>query len=132
MTESRKFVLKESLVILIGELICVALLCGIYALLGRFGIPVLLGGLVGAVVATGNFFFMAVAATLAVDRAENQDVEGGKKLLKASYPMRLLAIAAILVLCAISGWFDVLALALPLVFVRPILTLVEFFRKKGA
>lgn len=132
MTESRKFVLKESLVILIGELICVALLCGIYALLGRFGIPVLLGGLVGAVVATGNFFFMAVVATLAADRAENQDVEGGKKLLKASYPMRLLAIAAILVLCAISGWFDVLALALPLVFVRPILTLVEFFRKKGA
>lgn len=132
MTESRKFVLKESLVILVGELICVALMCGIYALLGRFGIPVLLGGLVGAVVATGNFFFMAVVATLAADRAENQDVEGGKKLLKASYPMRLLAIAAILVLCAISGWFDVLALALPLVFVRPILTLVEFFRKKGA
>mgnify|MGYP006967287329 CR=1 FL=1 len=31
-----------------------------------------------------------------------------------------------------SGFFDVIALVLPLIFVRPILTIAEFFRKKGA
>lgn len=132
MEESRKFVLKQTLIIFAGVLILSALMCGVYALLGKFSLKVVLGGLVGTVVATGNFFFMAMVATLAADRAQQQDVETGKKMLKGSYPLRLLVMAAVLVLCAISGWFDVLALVLPLVFVRPVLTITEFFKKKGA
>ena len=131
MTESRKIVLKETAIIAIGELVCVAIMCGVYALLGRFALSVLLGGLVGLVLATGNFFFMAVAATLAADKAEAQDVEGGKKLMKSSYPIRMLVLAGLLILCAKSGVFDVLALVLPLLFVRPVITIAEFFRKKG-
>lgn len=132
MEESRKFVLKQTLIVFVGVLILSALMCGVYALLGKFSLKVVLGGLVGTVVATGNFFFMAMVATLAADRAQQQDVETGKKMLKGSYPLRLLVMAAVLVLCAISGWFDVLALVLPLVFVRPVLTITEFFKKKGA
>jgi hypothetical protein len=132
MEESRKYVLQQTLFILLGELVCVALMCGVYALLSRFALPVLLGGIVGALVAVGNFFFMAMIATLAADRAQQQDVDGGKKLLSSSYPLRLLAMAAILGLCAFSGWFDILALVLPLIFVRPIITVTEFFKKKGA
>ena len=131
MTESRKLVLKETALIALGELICVALMCGVYALIGKFALSVVLGALVGLLVATGNFFFLAMIATLAADRAENQDVEGGQKLMKSSYPIRLLAMAVVLILCAKSGIFDVIALVLPLVFVRPILTIAEFFRKKG-
>ena len=132
MTESRKIVIKETAIIAIGEVICMAAMCGVYALLGKFNLSVLLGGLVGMVFAIGNFFFMAVAATLAADKAEAQDVEGGKKLMKSSYPIRLLVLAVGLILCAKSGVFDVLALVLPLLFVRPVITLAEFFRKKGA
>ena len=131
MTESRKIVLKETGIIAIGEAVCVALMYGVYALLGKFSISVLLGGLVGLVLATGNFFFLAVVATLAADRAENQDVAGGQKLMKSSYPIRLLVLAGLLILCAKSGVFDVIALVLPLLFVRPVLTIAEFFRKKG-
>ena len=131
MTESRKLVLKETALIVTGELICVALMCGIYALIGKFNLSVLLGGLVGLLVATGNFFFMAAVATLAADKAENQDVAGGQKLMRSSYPIRMLVMAVVLILCAKSGFFDVIALVLPLVFVRPILTIAEFFRKKG-
>lgn len=132
MTQSRKYVLKETLIVLLGEGIALALMFGVYALLGKIGIPVLLGGIVGAVLAVGNFFFMAVVVTLAADKAEQQDAEGGKKLVKGSYPIRILALAAILFLCGRSGCFDILALVLPLLFVRPILTITEFFRKKGA
>lgn len=130
MTESRKIVFQETGIIAIGEAVCVALMCGVYALISKFSMSVLLGGIVGAVLATGNFFFLAVVATLAADRAEAQDVEGGKKLMKSSYPIRLLVLAGLLILCAKSGYFDVLALVLPLVFVRPVLTVAEFFRKK--
>ena len=131
MTQSRKLVLKETAIIAVGEAVCVALMCGVYALLGKLDLSVVLGGLVGLLVATGNFFFLAVAATLAADRAEAQDVEGGQKLMRSSYPIRLLVMAAVLFLCAKSGMFDVIALVLPLLFVRPVLAAVEFFRKKG-
>lgn len=130
--DSRKLVLKETAIILLGEAICVAAMIGIYALLGFYDTDVLFGGIAGAVIAAANFFFMAMMTQLAADRAENQDVEGGKKLLKASYPIRLLVLALVLIACGKSGFFNVLALVLPLVFVRPILMIAEFFRKKGA
>lgn len=129
--ESRKIALHETGIVAIGVSICVALMFGIYALIGRFSIPVLLGGLVGGLISIANFFAIAVVATLAADRAENQDVIGGKKLISNSYPLRMLAIAGILFVCAKSGLFDVIALVLPLVFVRPTITVAEFFRKKG-
>ena len=132
MTDSRKLVLKETAVVALGEAVCVALMCAVYALIGKFDLSVLLGGLVGLLVATGNFFALAVVVTLASDKAEAGDPASGQKLMKSSYPIRLLAMAAVLILCAKSGFFDVIALVLPLVFVRPILTITEFFKKKGA
>ena len=115
-----------------GEVVCVALMLGVYALLHKLNLSVILGGLVGTVLAVGNFFFMAVIATLAADKAQAQDVEGGQKLMKSSYPIRILLLAGLLVVCAWSGYFDILALALPLLFVRPIIMVCEFFGKKGA
>lgn len=132
MTESRKYVLKETLAVLLGQIACVGILFLVYVLLHKFAVSVLLGGVVGAILATGNFFFMAVAATLAADKAQQQDVEGGQKLMKSSYPIRILVLAGVFILCAKSGYFDLIALVLPLLFVRPILTVMEFFRKKGS
>ena len=132
MTESRKLVLKETAIIAIGEVVCVALMCAVYALIGKFSVAVMLSGLIGLLVATGNFFALAVVATLAADKAEAGDSLAGQKLMKSSYPIRLLVMTAVLILCAKSGYFDVLALVLPLVFVRPVLTVAEFFRKNGA
>lgn len=131
MTESRKIVLQQTGLIALGEGICLALMYGIYGLLQKFTLSVILGGLVGVALSVGNFFFMAVVATLAADKAQQQDVAGGQKLMKSAYPIRILVLAAILILCAKSGMFDVLALALPLLFVRPILMIREFFSKKG-
>lgn len=131
MTESRKLVLKETAIIALGELLCVVLMCGVYALIGKWSLSVLLGGMAGLLVAVGNFFSLALVATLASDKAEAGDVEAGQKLMKGSYPIRLLVMAGALFLCAKSGYFDVIALVVPLLFVRPILTVKEFFRKKG-
>ena len=131
MTESRKFVLKKTALVFAGVMICVALMYGIYALLGKFGMNVLLGGLVGGVLATANFFFMAVGAELAADKAEQDNVNGGKALMQSSYFIRLIVLFVILFACAKSGWFDTISLVVPLVFVRPVLSMTEFFRKAG-
>ena len=129
--ESRKIALHETGIVAIGVAICVGLMFGIYALIGRFSMAVLLGGLIGGLISVANFFAIAIVATLAADRAEKQDVVGGQKLISGSYPLRMLAIAGILFACAKSGFFDLIALVLPLVFVRPTITVAEFFRKKG-
>lgn len=132
MDTSRKEVLKQTGQIAIGQLVGTGILVGVYVLLRKFDISVLLGVIAGNVLAIGNFFFMSVIATLAADRAKNQDVEGGQKLIKASYPVRLLVLAGLLVLCALSGWFNLPALVLPLAFVHITALIIGFFRKKGA
>ena len=131
MNESRKFVLRETALVLVGQLVCVAIMCAVYRLLGRFDMSVLLGGLVGGVLAAANFFFMAVGASVAADKAEAEDVKGGKAMIRTSYMLRLGVLFVILFACAKSGLFDLIALVLPLLFVRPILTVGEFFRKSG-
>ncbi len=132
MTESRKIALTQTLQVAIGEAVCLGIMYGVYALLHRFALPVVLGGLIGAVLAVANFFSMAVVATLAADKAEAQDVESGQKLMKSAYTIRILVLAGVLIACAASGYFDVLALLLPLLFVRPVIMILGFFGKKGA
>lgn len=129
MDESRKIAIRETLYILIGVAVLTAVMLGVYALLGRLNLSVILGGVVGAVLSVGNFFFMAVAATLAADKAEKQDISGGTNLMRASYPVRILILGGALLLCGFSGYFDLIALVLPLAFVRPVITLSAFFRK---
>ena len=129
--DSRKYVLKETLRVAIGEAVCVAAKIGVFALLGYFSREVVLGGIIGGLVAVGNFFFMAVGVTLAADRAESQDVRGGKAMVSSSYTIRLIVMAVVLFAAAKSGYCNVFALVIPLVFVRPVLTIGEFFRKSG-
>ena len=90
------------------------------------------GGLTGSVLSICNFFLMALGTSLAADKAENQDVKGGSLLVRNSYMLRLLGLFVVLIVCAKTEVFNLIALVLPLVFVRPTLTVVEFFRKKGA
>lgn len=131
MTESRKIVWRQTARIAIGEVVCLGIMYGVYALLHKLGVRVIAAGVVGGTLAVANFFFMAVVATLAADKAQQQDVQGGEKLMKNAYPLRVVALAAALIACAASGFFDVPALLLPLLFVRPVIMLWEFIGKKG-
>ena len=128
--DPRKIVLHETLVIAVGTVLCAAVMVGIYALLGFLDRTVVLGALIGSVLSIANFFIMAVSTNLAADKAQEQDVSAGKKLVQSSYMIRLLAIFGILFVFAKTGLCDPLAMVLPLAFVRPVITVYEFFRKK--
>ena len=129
--DSRKFIFTETAIIFAGEAICCAAMVGIFALLGSYDTTVLIGAIVGALAATLNFFFMAIGASLASDKAQQQNVEGGQALVQSSYILRMILLFVILFAFAKSGICNVFALVIPLVFVRPILTIAEFFRKSG-
>lgn len=129
--DSRKFVLKETAVVALGQALCVAAMIGIFTLLGAFDRTVLFGGIAGGILAVLNFLFMAIGASIAADKAQNQDVKGGQATIQMSYMGRLILMAVVLFALVKSGLCNVLAAVLPLAFTRPILTIAEFFRKSG-
>ena len=127
----RKTVLRETGIIALGVAVGVALMFGVFALLGRFDRTVLLGGVIGGALAILNFLFMAINASVAADKAVRQDVTGGRALMQTSYIVRLAAIFLILLACVKSGLCNAIAAVVPLLFVRPTITIAEFFRKPG-
>ena len=129
--DSRKIVLKESAFVLAGVALCSAVMVGIFALLGHFDSTVALGALVGTIEAVLNFFFMAVVVMMAADKAEKQNVKGGEAMIRIAYPVRMIVLFVVLFAFVKSGLCNTIAMVLPLVFVRPVITITEFFRKSG-
>lgn len=129
--DSKKIVLKETAIVAVGQVVCVAAMIGVFALLGYLDKSVVLGGIIGGVLAILNFFFMAVSASLAMDKAANQDVKGGKQLIRISQILRYAVLFILLFAFIKSETCNVIAIVLPVVFVRPILSVGEFFRKSG-
>ena len=129
--DSRKFVLKETGIIAIGQAICIGIMIGVFALLGKFDRGVWLGGIFGGILATANFLFMAIGASLAADKAKDQNVKGGQAMIQGSYFLRMVLLFVLLFALVKSGLCNVITTVLPLAFTRPILTIAEFFRKSG-
>ncbi len=126
----KKFVLQQTGIVAVGELIGTAAMVGIFTLLGKYDTGVLLGGIVGALAATGNFLAMAIGVNAAADKAEKQNVKGGQATIKGSFLLRMAVLFLILFAFAKSGLCNPVALVVPLVFVRFTLTAAEFFRRK--
>lgn len=129
--DNRKYVFTQAAIVLLGELVLSALMVGIFALLGYFDFSVVLGAAAGSLIAAVNHLVLALGVIAAADKAEKQDVKGGQMLVQMSYLGRLIGLFLILVVCAKSGIFNLIALVLPLVFTRPILMIADHFNKKG-
>ena len=129
--DNRKYVFSQVVTIFIGELLLSALMVGVFALLGYFDKSVLFGAAAGSVIATSNHLVLVLGVLAASSKAEKQDVKGGQALVQMSYFGRTIGLFLILVLCAKTGIFNLIALVIPLVFTRPILTITDHFNKKG-
>ncbi len=136
MNSVRKFIIRETALLALAEAICIGAMIGVFAMLDRFSYKVVLGGVLGGLLAVGNFLFMALAANAAADKAMGSEdaeegVKTGKKAVKASFRLRLLIIGVLLFLFAKSGHCQILALVCPLFFTFPCITVIELFRKEG-
>jgi len=118
--------ITETLRILVGMLICLALMLGVYALIKRFSLPVLFGGIVGTVVAVGNFFFMAIGLSNLTEDATEAKI---KIKLQGGFLFRTLVMMGLLAVAIWFGKCDPIATVLPLLFVRPILTVEQLILK---
>lgn len=110
--------------------VCVAIMLVIYALLGAFTRSVLLGALVGLVLAIGNFVSLSITVSNAVDRAaRDNDPQRAQLSIQASGVLRLLVLAVIYIALFRAKVCDPVAALLPLLMAQAVLKLVEFFRK---
>ena len=127
--DSRKIVIKEAVTVAVGELLLSAIMVGVFAALGYFRLTVLWGALAGCAVMIANYFFMSVTVSLATEKAAKGDVQKAQKMIQQSASIRLLVMGVALVVFLKLG-ANPLALLLPMLFARPILTLWGFFAKK--
>ena len=127
--DSRKIVFRETGIIAVGEVILSAVMVAVFAALGYFQMNVLWGALAGCLVTTVNYFFLALVVCLASDRAAAGEVTQAQKMIQLSAVTRLLATGALLAVAILLGG-NVIATVIPLLFLRPIMLVAEFFKKK--
>ena len=130
--EKRRYFLTQTIPVLLGELILSGIMVAVSAVLDYYDTDVLLGAAAGALIAALNHAVLVLGVVAASGKAEKQDVKGGQATIQLSYLGRILGLFLILVLCAKSGLFNLLALVIPLLFTRPILAMTDrFINKKG-
>ena len=119
---------RDILPVMLGELLLTGIMLGVYALIGKFSAKVLWGALLGAGAVLFNFSVMIFALLKAEKRGSP---EKGQLYVRATYALRMLLLAAVLILALKTKVFDPLATALPLCFQPIAVWLYELFRKKG-
>jgi len=122
---------KETVILALGQAVCVSAMVGVFALLDKYDISVLLGGIAGGILAIAHYVSMVICANIATKKALQQDVKGGQAIMQMSYMLRMVGLFGALVLCALTKQFHPLALVLPIVFVRPIISVADMIRRKG-
>jgi len=121
--------LRSMLPILLLAVAMTGIMIGVYALIGKLTGKVLLGAALGTAAALVNFAVM----TLSVVRAESaESPERGALQVRLNYIIRMIVLAAVLIVALKSKIFDPVATVLPLCFIRIAIFVSELFRKKEA
>lgn len=146
--------IKETTILLVGEIAVSALVIGGYAI-AKFGLEqevdmlrAIMGTILGTLVTVLNFFFLSLSVNRAIDRYV--ELRGNREMteeeaaqftaahsmeiqntVKTSFIIRTVTMLVALALAFISDWFAPLATAIPLLAFRPILTIGELIRKKS-
>ena len=116
---------RETARVAAGVFALVAVMLIVYAAIGRFSLPVLLGGVYTGLLTVANFFIMGLTVQGVTDRAaEKERTEQEladltiemKNRMKLSYNLRMIALFALLVVGIAVFKFDPLATILPVVF----------------
>ena len=108
-----------------------ALMLGVFALIGRFSMNVLAGGIVGWLISIVNFFALTVTVSNAADAAEKGgNTKGAAMQIQASGTIRLLILLGIYVLLFMTTSIDRIAALAPLILTQAAIRLYGFFGKE--
>lgn len=112
--------------IIIGEAVVLVIMFLVFVILDRFDSTVLLGGLLGACSNILYFFLMCLGLNGVI---AEEDSDKQKKKLSLSYHMRLILLAILIAVGLKLDYFNNIALLIPVLMTRPIITVTEIFGK---
>lgn len=130
---------RETVRVAIGVFLMVALMLGVFIILGRFSLPVLLGGLYTGLLTVANFFIMGMTVQGVTDRAAERERDEQElaqfsmemqNRMKLSYNMRMIALFALLVVGIAIFKFDPLATILPVVFPTVVIRVLQIMEAR--
>lgn len=143
---------KETCRIALGVGVLTALEIAVYLMIGRFSLPVLLGALLGAAFAVGNFFAMALSVQHAAEKMngvqlppEDESGEDGEKEekpvlspqsqsarrgMQLSYTGRMLALIGAAAAVHFAPCADLFAFLIPQLFPRIVIFAEGILMKK--
>lgn len=107
----------------IGVLIMTAIMVAVFALIGKFSYKVITGALLGATVTIINHLFLTYSVVRIV---EKEDAGNGKSFMKLSYMIRLVIIAATIIIAIKVPVFNYIAVAIPFLFPRIVIVAIHF------
>ena len=120
-----KEMLKNIRNVSVGVIILTAVMILVFAVIGKFDMPVLWGALLGCGFTIFNFFLLSISVQNAVTKSE----KGAQGAMGVSYMIRLALTAAMVILAIKMPVFNYVAAVIPLVFPRLIIMILNAGRK---
>ena len=141
MRKPDKAVLQQTAHVALGVAILVALMLGVYAIVGALSLSAVLGGVYTGALGVANFFIMGLMVQGITERAaeKERDEEELAALtlemnnrMKLSYNARMIALFALLVLGIAVFHFDALACIIAAIFPSVVIRVLQIMEAKKA
>ena len=126
--QKHRDVLQQASRLAVAVALCIAAMLAVYALTGHFTNAVLLGALIGFVLAMGNFLSLSITVSNAMNRAANGGPQKAQLEIQTSSVVRPVILVIIYILLFRAELCDPLAAILPLLFAQVCIKLIDFFR----
>lgn len=110
-------VLRETRRIAVGVFSMLAIMLVVYAVMGRFSLAVVLGGLIGSLYAVINFLLLGMTVQKVAEMREGNE-ELARMQMKSSYNMRMVIMILLIVVAFALPFVDGLACMIPMLFPR--------------
>lgn len=133
MLQKHRDILHQIGSLALASLVCVGVMLALYALAGALTRSVLLGALIGLLLAVGNFAALCITVSNAVDRAaRDKDPKRAQLEIQSASLVRPIILIIIYVALFRAKVCDPVAAVLPLLFAQVSIKLLEFFRRDGS
>ena len=126
--QKHRDVLQQASRLAVAVALCIAAMLAVYALTGHFTNAVLLGALIGFVLAMGNFLSLSITVSNAMNRIAVPHFTSPKFDPQAIMIILPVILVIIYILLFRAELCDPLAAILPLLFAQVCIKLIDFFR----
>ncbi len=116
---------KQTLSLFIGSFLLAVIMVIVFAVFGYFSLAVVWGALLGVFTATLNFFLLALTLEYALGKGARK----AQGIMGLSYTVRIVIIAVIVVFAIKSPHINYVATAIPLLFPRIVIYIINFLNK---